>query len=260
MKKNKLKNLFDLVMQEFEPDEKAMSLFINSCFSEDEIKNKIVLDAGCGSGIAGRCFTKRYAKKVMGIDISEKSVSFANKRALLEQTRNINFLRADLSNLPFKDNFFDIVFTVGVLPYIENINESIRELTRVLAEDGTILILSLKKTKWDSMFETMRRIFANIPSAYTLKCSKVLSILTRPISPLILKRNEIKGGKTLQQTIIEAFFSPVRLKRYSPDEMKRQLAKENVETTKLIPPYLNFCSPSTVFIIKGVKRKWEGKY
>ncbi len=244
--------VFDYIAQRFAPDEKSIEKLIENFFSEGEIKDKSILDAGCGSGVASKYFAKKDAKKVIGIDISYISLKCASK-LVIPNNDNVIFTQANLLNLPLRDASFDIVFAVGILPYIEDIETSLKELTRVLEKDGTILILSLRRTALDNIFEIFRKLFNVIPSQYVFICSKILANLLIPISPWILKKRELKGGKTLQQTIIEAFFVPVRLRKFKPEEIEYYLKKWHVSSNKLIPPFLSFCSPATVFVIKGTK-------
>lgn len=253
MQNKSVSQTFNLIAQAFAPDRKTMVSFIETCFTENEIRGKSILDAGCGLGIASIYFAGKDAAKVIGVDFSPGSVARAKKQAITGNLKNVNFAKADILNLPYEDGFFDIVFTVGALPYIKDTRQALRELTRVLAKGGTILILSLRKTKYDVPLEMLRKFFAYIPFKHTLFCSKVLSRLLRPASPLILGRKEVKGGKTLQQTIMEAFFIPEELRKFNPEEIASCLEKEGVKAHRLIPPSLNFSSSKTVFVLKGKK-------
>jgi 2-polyprenyl-3-methyl-5-hydroxy-6-metoxy-1,4-benzoquinol methylase len=49
---------------------------------EDEIKNKVVLDFGCGSGADAKEMAQLGAKQVIGLDISEKWLSLAREQAV----------------------------------------------------------------------------------------------------------------------------------------------------------------------------------
>ena len=254
MKDSSVADAFDLIGKAFSPDEYSMGLFITSFFKNSDFEGKTVLDAGCGTGIASLYFAKHGAKKVVGIDLSEKSLDVANGQAARDRLTNTTFVKADLMSIPFGEDYFDIVFTVGALPYIRDAETAIRELTKVLTPGGKILILSLRKTKFDGVFEVFRKIFSRVPARYILSFSRVLALLLKPLSPLILKRHETKEGKTLQQTIIEAFFVPVRLNKFYPAEIGSILNRSGVTANEIIPPSLSFCSPTTVFVTKGTKK------
>lgn len=48
-----------------------------------------------------------------------------------------NFLKIDITNIPFQNNYFDYVITNHVLEHVKNENEAVKEVMRVLKKDGT---------------------------------------------------------------------------------------------------------------------------
>lgn len=103
------------------------------------VKDKVVLDAACGEGY-GTNILAQYAKRVVGIDISQESIEWASNNYTKE---NVEFKKSSIENLPFPDNTFDIVVSFET---IEHVNEQIQhsflmEIGRVLRENG-ILIMS----------------------------------------------------------------------------------------------------------------------
>src|SRR6185312_8977886 len=71
-------------------------------------RNKI-LDAGCGTGyISNWIHSETNNSQVFGIDIST-SVEEASKHFCSKNKKNLNYLQADISELPFEDNFFDMI-------------------------------------------------------------------------------------------------------------------------------------------------------
>ena len=104
------------------------------------IKNARVLDIGCGPGV----FTKELLKngcEVWGIDVSEAMIGLAQKRAKEEgYYKNFHFSVGDIENLNFPDKNFDFVFCVGVLEYLKDDSAAIRQMNRVLKDNGRIII------------------------------------------------------------------------------------------------------------------------
>jgi len=66
-------------------------------------------------------------KNLYGIEPQEYAVELSKKA-----TKNINIIKGDVFNIPFKDNFFDLVFTSGVLIHINphDVKRALREIYR----------------------------------------------------------------------------------------------------------------------------------
>lgn len=102
-------------------------------------QGKIVLDYGCGSGIHTVEIAKMVAKKVVGIDLSEKSLEIARKRAEKEKVGDrIEFLKMDCEKMEFPDNSFDIIFDGGTFSSID-LKQAWPEIARVLKPNGILI-------------------------------------------------------------------------------------------------------------------------
>lgn len=88
---------------------------------------KRVLEIGCGRGRNIK-HTRTKDNLVFAIDISE-SAYIANKK--YEKDKNVFVVRADAMCLPFKDDFFDFVFSDHVLQHINDLNLCFKEVRRV---------------------------------------------------------------------------------------------------------------------------------
>jgi len=97
------------------------------------IKNKIILDLGCGFGDQAQRYTKRGAKKVFGFDISKKLVKIANERKIPNTEFKVGNLN---SKLKYNNNSFDVVVASLSIHYVKNINQLFSEIQRVLKPKG----------------------------------------------------------------------------------------------------------------------------
>lgn len=104
---------------------------------EMDHKNKIVMDAGCGTAVLAVMASKLGAKKVEAFDIDEWSVPNGQENALLNDCNNIIIRQGKISNLTFNDDF-DII--------LANINKNIllEEMHQYAAylKPGGLLLLS----------------------------------------------------------------------------------------------------------------------
>ncbi|MEX1007113.1 MAG: class I SAM-dependent methyltransferase [Acidimicrobiia bacterium] len=102
-----------------------------------------ILDAGCGPGGNG-AWLAQYGTLV-GIDVSSDALAFV--RARRPQMRPV---QGSLEALPFPDRSFDAVMGITVLYTVHDDVLAFRELARVLAPGGVLLLL-------EPAFESLRR-------------------------------------------------------------------------------------------------------
>ncbi|PIP81583.1 MAG: hypothetical protein CO113_14190 [Elusimicrobia bacterium CG_4_9_14_3_um_filter_62_55] len=102
------------------------------------VKNKKVLDFGCGNGEES-IFVAKAGGFPTGIDISETAVSNSRKQALAsgvdEQT---TFALADGESLQFANDTFDLAMEYGVLHHID-LDKAMAEIARVLKPSGKMI-------------------------------------------------------------------------------------------------------------------------
>ena len=104
----------------------------------DKWKGKKVLEIGCGGGTDILQFAKNGAI-VTGIDLTETAIKITKRRFDIYNLKG-TFIQAYAENLPFEDNTFDFVYSLGVLHHTPDTEKAIREAYRVLRPNGKILI------------------------------------------------------------------------------------------------------------------------
>ena len=97
-----------------------------------------VLDVGCGTGVLSLLLS-RMGHTVTGIDISIGMLQRAKDRA---NSLNliIDFRIGDAEDLPFEDEFFDMVINRHLLWTLSDPKRAIREWERVLKPGGRVMI------------------------------------------------------------------------------------------------------------------------
>ena len=97
------------------------------------------LDVGCGAGLAAQLAAERGAK-VAGVDAAENLLAIARSRLPSGQ-----FHVADLEELPFTDNTFDIVTGFNSFQYAANPDAALAQANRVAKSRGTVVIVTWGK-------------------------------------------------------------------------------------------------------------------
>jgi len=145
------------------------------------LKNKIILEAGCGQGRHTH-YVAELAKEVISIDASKAiDVALYNTKKF----NNIHFIQADIYNLPFKKNFFDFIFSLGVLHHLPRPEEGFKKIVEFLKFNGNVLIYVYHSfPKNDFRYYGLKLI--NIPRSLTVKLPfSILYLFCWPIALLL---------------------------------------------------------------------------
>ena len=103
-----------------------------------DVKQKRILDAGCGEGYLSRMLTDEGAN-VVGVDKSEKML----EAAIIEEEKNpkgIVFENRDLEDLGSFDKPFDKVISNLVINILPGFEKAIDQICRNLVKGGTLVI------------------------------------------------------------------------------------------------------------------------
>jgi SAM-dependent methyltransferase len=80
----------------------------------ETLKGKRCADLGCGMG-RWSYFLSKYAKEIILVDFSD---AIFVARENLKERDNCLFFMCDLKKMPFRDNFADFIFSLGVLHHL----------------------------------------------------------------------------------------------------------------------------------------------
>lgn len=105
-------------------------------FVKPYVKDKIVLDAGCGQGY-GAFFLSHTARKVLGIDIAHEAINDAKENYARS---NLYFKVMDVVKMEFPDDFFDVVCSFEVIEHLDDYKRFLAEVVRVLKPSGYFFI------------------------------------------------------------------------------------------------------------------------
>jgi ubiquinone/menaquinone biosynthesis C-methylase UbiE len=99
------------------------------------------LDIGCGSGRLDVELAKRSQLKIVGLDIAEDIRPFFEKTVRDAGFEDrITFRQGDAQELPFPDDYADLIVSRGVLPFIPDLGKCLREVERVLKPTGVAIL------------------------------------------------------------------------------------------------------------------------
>ena len=88
-------------------------------------KNAKIVDLGCGSGLIKNYLSKKYKRKIIGVEIDKSIVEYP-KDVIIVNT----------AKLPFKKESVDLVICHNVYEHIEDREIFFKELSRILKKNG----------------------------------------------------------------------------------------------------------------------------
>lgn len=93
-----------------------------------KLKLKNILEVGCNMGNQLALLQSQGFKNLYGIEIFPEAVEKAKLH-----TKDINIIKGSALDIPFKDRYFDLVFTSGVLIHInpKDVKKAMKEIYRV---------------------------------------------------------------------------------------------------------------------------------
>ena len=144
--KSELKRLRIQAINTREPDQNAIKYVLDHMPQKEQLS---ILDMGCAYGFVTK---DRFAKipnaKVIGVDRSEILIDYAKENSMFN---GASYYVLDLEDEEVIDNLyeimqkeniekFDIIFASLVIHHLKNPNKLLRNIRKVLADDGYIII------------------------------------------------------------------------------------------------------------------------
>ena len=144
--KSELKRLRIQAINTREPDQNAIKYVLDHMPQKEQLS---ILDMGCAYGFVTK---DRFAKipnaKVIGVDRSEILIEYAKENSMFN---GASYYVLDLENEEVIDNLyeimqkeniekFDIIFASLVIHHLKNPNKLLRNIRKVLADDGYVII------------------------------------------------------------------------------------------------------------------------
>ena len=135
-----------------------------------------VLDVGCGTGLLFS-HVAAQAEAVVGVDVSGKLLLQAKERA--KSFRNAYVVQADADHLPFRNDYFAVVFAFTVLQNMPKPAETLLELKRAAKRNGAIVVTGLKKAfplgSFEALLQQAGLSVVSIKDDAALKCYVAVS-------------------------------------------------------------------------------------
>lgn len=138
-------------------------------YYDESVKNKLielkllksgmtVMDLGAGNGYLSRTVAG-YVKKVIAVDISAEMLRELVKKAGDEGIANIEALESDGCDVPVENASIDLVCANMYLHHIEDPEQAVKEIGRVLKPKGKVFLADLKEHSNRDLKEKMHDVW-----------------------------------------------------------------------------------------------------
>ena len=105
-------------------------------FFAERCKGLDVLDIACGVGYGSKILADGGSKYVLGIDISEDAVYYAEQNYVKS---NLYFQQGNAEQIPSPDSSFDIAVSFETIEHVRNPHTFLKEIHRVLKPEGLFI-------------------------------------------------------------------------------------------------------------------------
>lgn len=104
-----------------------------------DLRGRTVLDLATGTGHVAMHLAP-LARTVVGLDLTRRMLELARREAAKRSLTNILWVRGNVVSLPFPDRSFQAVTCRRAPHHFPDIDAALREMARVLRDDGVLVI------------------------------------------------------------------------------------------------------------------------
>lgn len=172
--------------------------------------NELALDLGCGSGR----WSAYVAPKVGFIEAVDPSSAVFIASKMLKDLSNVRVTQCDVDSLPFADNSFDLIFSLGVLHHIPDTAAAIQTAVKKLKPGGKFLLyLYYRFDNRGILFRTLfsisdviRKVICRLPHKLkVILCDIIAAVVYLPLVS-IARCVKFLGGKKVYAKLPLAYY------------------------------------------------------
>jgi len=135
-----------------------------ACFPKDAL----ILEAGCGTGNVVIPIVAAGYRNIIGLDFSESAINKA--RIKFPEGK---FIVGDIKSLPFEDDKFDFICSLGVIEHFNDPMPLLAEMKRVLKKNGVLYLTTPNKYNF---LHTFLRTVLNLAGKWKIGYEKSYSL------------------------------------------------------------------------------------
>jgi len=215
-----------------------------------DLKDKTVLDLGCGLGGMAVFLAQRGAK-VTGLDIGPALIEAATMIATTNKV-DCKFQVGNITELSFASDSFDLVVGTAILHHLSepDLIKAVQEVHRVLHVGGTAVFSEpVENSRAFDFIQNLIPIKGREryrPSILQRKAWKqhLATLDDRPVTTQEL----VRAGKPFKSVRVRAYGFLMRFSRFLPPKSGLRKKLKNLDNTlfRVLPPLRQFCQSALV--------------
>ena len=183
-KKEQVAQMFDTISENYDGLNKIISFGTDAKWKQKILKMvaakhpTAILDIATGTGDLAILFAKTSATEIIGLDISQGMLDIGKQKIEAQKLdTKIQMVLGDGENIPYADNYFDVITVAYGVRNFENLEKGLSEILRTLKPGGQFIILETSvPTKFpfkqgyyvytNFIMPTIGNLFSNDKKAY----------------------------------------------------------------------------------------------
>ena len=203
-----------------------------------DVKNKKILDLGCGYGQNDIYCKQLGAKEILGIDISNHMIKVASEN---NKDKDIRYKVMAMEDIDKLEEKFDIVISSLAIHYVKDYDKLIKDIYNLLNEDGILVFSIDHPLQIASKFEPwMKKNHTEINGKWFLLVSdhNREGLREKQWNGIMVKKYH-RNFSTLINVLVKSGFKINEILEPLPDE----------QIIKIVPKYINqYDKPYFLFI------------
>lgn len=207
-----------------------------------EVKDKKILDLGCGYGESDKYYKKLGAKSVLGVDISEHMIEIANKT---NKTNGVEYEVKAMEDISQINDKFDIIMSSLAFHYLKDYTQLVKDIYNLLNDNGYLVFSQ------EHPFTTCTKYTENVKKGHTVIDNKYFGLFSDYNRPGIrtnywFDADVIKYHRTFTEVI-----NTLVKNGFTIEEIEEPVASE--EALNKNPKYINQLDRPLFLIVKAKK-------
>jgi ubiquinone/menaquinone biosynthesis C-methylase UbiE len=134
-----------------------------------------VLEVGCGTGTTALLLAPSV-RQITASDVSSRMIEIAREKALVQNVRNVRFVRASVFAEDLERGSFDVVMGFNLLHLLEDIPGAVRRISQLLKPGGLFISKTVCLAEQSRLWSLVLAVMKALGLAPYVRCLKLAEL------------------------------------------------------------------------------------